>query len=65
MADSTRELAQRTDDPEIKAAYIDLAAKWVALAERAAHEASSLVEPDLLEGARHSRRPGRDDELSA
>lgn len=38
MADSTRELAGRTEDPEIRTAYLELAARWVALAEQAARE---------------------------
>jgi len=38
MADSTRELAARTEDPAIRAAYLDLAEKWVKLAEETAQE---------------------------
>ena len=64
MADSTRELAARTDDPEIKAAYLDLARKWVSLANRAAEEIPTLVEPDLLDEPR-GRRAARDDGMTA
>jgi hypothetical protein len=35
MAQETRALAWKCDDPLIKAAYLDLAAKWVRLAEAA------------------------------
>jgi hypothetical protein len=38
MADSTRELAARTEDPAIRAAYLDLAEKWVKLADETAQE---------------------------
>ncbi|WP_133254279.1 hypothetical protein [Phenylobacterium deserti] len=38
MADSTRELAARSDDAEIRSAYLELAAKWVRLAEQAARD---------------------------
>lgn len=64
MADSTGELAARTDDPEIKAAYLELARKWVSLARRAAEEAPTLVEPDLLDEAPR-RRAAADDGLIA
>ncbi len=36
MADSTRDLAARSHDPEIRGAYLELAARWVGLAEQAA-----------------------------
>ncbi len=44
MADSTRELAARTEDPDIRAAYHDLADKWVSLADETARESRGVHE---------------------
>jgi hypothetical protein len=46
MAIATRDLADRTQDPDIKSSYLDLAERWQKLAQRAAKEPRTFADTD-------------------
>jgi hypothetical protein len=65
MADSTRELALRSDSPEIRAAYLDLAGRWEALAQQSVQEAQSVRDASWRLKAPARRRSEGDEGASA